>query len=132
MKMGLLYKELSYKIRGCIFEVYNNIGPGFREETYKKAMQIELNNKEIDFETEKDIDIHYKDKKIDEYRLDLVVDNRIILELKAVSEMHPKYEAQLLSYLKASELKVGFLVNFGSDKLFIKRYINPNIKRIDL
>jgi len=109
-------------------EVYNRLGPGFREETYKRAMVEELRLKGLSYSREQIIEIRYRDKLIDEYRLDLIVEGKVVLELKAVGEMHPKFEAQLLSYLKASELKVGFLVNFGSNDLYIKRLVNPHIE----
>ena len=109
-------------------EVYNTLGPGFREETYKKALIEELKRQKIRFDIEYPIQIIYKDKSIDEYRLDMVVEGKIIVELKAVNEMHPRFEAQLLSYLKASGLKLGLLVNFGSDELEIKRFLNPHFK----
>ena len=105
--------------------VYNKLGPGYREETYKRALIKEFTKNNIPFVREKTINIAYDDEKIDEYKADLIAFDRIILELKAVNEMHPLFEAQLLSYLKAADLKLGLLVNFGSDKLFIKRLINP-------
>ena len=106
--------------------VYNELGPGFREETYKKALIKEFGKNNISVNAEKVIPIKYDGEIIDEYRLDLVVFDKIILELKAVSEMHPMFQAQLLSYLKASGLVLGLLVNFGADKLYIKRLVNPN------
>ncbi|MCK4351874.1 GxxExxY protein [candidate division WOR-3 bacterium] len=109
-------------------EVYNRLGPGFKEETYKRAVVEELRLKGLSCSREQIIEIKYRDKAINEYRLDLIVEGKVILELKAVGEMHSKFEAQLLSYLKASELKVGFLVNFGSNELYIKRLVNPHIK----
>ncbi len=126
MENDLIYKDLTYEIRGCLMEVYNRLGCGFREETYKKAVIEELKCKGVSFSAEYPIQITYRDKIIDEYRLDIIVDGKVILELKAVADMHPRFEAQLLSYLKASGLKIGLLVNFGSDKLFIKRLINPH------
>jgi len=121
----LIYREMTFKIRGCLMNVYNKLGPGYREETYKRALIKEFTKNNIPFVREKTINIAYDDEKIDEYKADLIAFDRIILELKAVNEMHPLFEAQLLSYLKAADLKLGLLVNFGSDKLFIKRLINP-------
>ncbi len=128
---NLIYEDLTYVIRGCLMEVYNRLGPGFREETYKRAIIEELKLKGLPHSIEQIIEINYRDKVIDEYRLDLIIEGKVILELKAVREMHSKFEAQLLSYLKASELKVGFLVNFGSNELYIKRLINPNVGQVD-
>ncbi|MEW6605830.1 MAG: GxxExxY protein [bacterium] len=128
MKNDLIYGDLTYAIRSCLMEVYNKLGPGFREETYKKAVIEELNIKGLSVLTEHPIQIIYRDKIIDEYRLDLIVEGKVILEIKAVAELHPRFEAQLLSYLKASQVKIGLLVNFGSDKLFIKRLVSPYVQ----
>jgi len=99
--MPIIYKDLSYKIQGCLMEIYNVLGPGFREETYKQALITEFTRQKIKIATEYPIKIFYKGELIDEYKLDMVIEDKIILELKAVAEMHPKFEAQLLSYLKA-------------------------------
>jgi len=125
MSDELIYREMTFKIRGCLMNVYNKLGPGYREETYKKALIKEFTKNNIPFVREKAINIEYDDEKIDEYKADLIAFDKIILELKAVIGMHSLFEAQLLSYLKAADLKLGLLVNFGSDKLFIKRLINP-------
>ncbi len=119
----LIHEELSYQIRGALFEVYNQLGPGFREETYKIAVVSELQQRGIPVEREVSIDIIYKGLPIDRYRLDIVVDEKVIIELKAVDELHPRHAAQLLSYLKASGLRLGLLVNFGSDQVRIVRKV---------
>ncbi|MBI4712774.1 MAG: GxxExxY protein [Planctomycetes bacterium] len=131
MAEELIYKDLAFKIRKCLMNVYNKLGPGFREETYKKALMKEFVNDNIPFSQEKPIPIKYDGDIIDEYRVDLVAFDKIILELKAVTEMHPMFEAQLLSYLKAANIKLGLLVNFRTDKLFIKRLVNPRLKESD-
>ena len=119
----ILYKELGYQVQGAMRAVYFSLGPGFREQTYRRAVMKELEKRGLPFETEKAIEITYAGEMIDEYRLDLVVDGKIILELKAIDSLHPRHEAQLLSYLKVSGLRLGLLVNFGSDKLRIIRKI---------
>jgi GxxExxY protein len=119
----IIYKELGYRVQGALQAVYSALGPGFREQTYQRAVKQELAKRGIPFETEKGIEISYAGETIDEYRLDLVADGRIILELKAVDNLHPRHEAQVLSYLKASGLFLGLLVNFGSDKLQIVRKV---------
>lgn len=121
---GLIYEELTYRIRGSLFRVYNHLGPGFREETYKQAVRVDFGLENIPFESGKPIPVIYRGKKVDDYRLDLIAFGKIILELKAVPELSPRFEAQLLSYLKASGLKLGLLINFGSHELEIRRYIN--------
>ncbi len=122
--MPLVYQELSYQIRGALYEVYNALGPGFREETYKLAVICELEQRGIPVAREVNFEIKYKDKFVDLYRADIVVDNKIILELKAMEELHPRHAAQLLSYLRASGLRVGLLVNFGGEQLKIVRRVN--------
>jgi len=128
MDDNLIYREWTFRIRRCLMTVYNKLGPGLREETYKRAVAKEFGKDKIPFVREQTINVKYDDDVIDEYRVDLIAFDKIILELKAVAEMHSLFEAQLLSYLKAAELKLGLLVNFGSDKLFIKRLVNPYIK----
>ncbi len=120
----LLYEELSYTIRGALMEVYNSLGPGFREETYKLATLAELRRQTIGAVRELEIEVRYKGEIIDKYRIDIVVEDKVILELKAVDQFHPRHRAQLLSYLKASGLRLGLLVNFGADKLEIERIVN--------
>ena len=119
----ILYKELGYQVQGALQRVYNTLGPGFREETYRRALMRELAKPGIAFEKERAIDIRFDGEVIDQYRLDLVVDSRIVVELKAVDELRPMHEAQLLSYLRASGLRLGLLVNFGADKLQIRRKV---------
>lgn len=120
----LLYEELSYKVRGILMDVYNTLGPGFREETYKLATLAEAKRQNVPTAREVTIEVKFKGEVIDAYRLDIVIDGKIILELKAVDQLHPRHRAQLLSYLKASGLRLGFLVNFGAEKLEIERIIN--------
>jgi GxxExxY protein len=119
----LLYADLSYEIRGALYDVYNALGPGFREETYKIAVLRELDLRGVLVERELPIEITYKGVPIDRYRLDIVVDQKVILELKAAETLHPRHEAQLLSYLRAAGLRLGMLVNFGSNTLQIVRKI---------
>lgn len=120
----ILYKELSFRIVEVCFEVHNVLGPGYPEKIYEVAVSKELKNKGIAYERQKLIEVHYKGEKIGEYRLDMVVDNKVILELKAVSELNAVFEAQLFSYLKATGMKLGILVNFGGKKVEYKRIVN--------
>ena len=122
--MALVYEELSYQIRGALYEVFNTLGTGYREETYKLAEVNELERRGIPVAREVNFEIKYKDRAIDLYRADIVVDGKVILELKAADELHPRHTAQLLSYLKASGLRVGMLVNFGEEKVRIVRKVN--------
>jgi len=119
-----LYQELTYKLRGIFFEIYNELGPGLSEIVYQRAVIKELQDNKIIFEVEKNIIIEYKNFKVGHQRLDLLVDNKIIIEIKATDNMHSLFEKQIIAYLKASSYKLALLVNFGGDKIIIKRYIN--------
>ena len=118
-----LYKDETYAIHGAIFEVYRVLGCGFLEAVYQKALEMELTQRNIPFESQVDIDIEYKGMKLEQtYRADLVCYDKIILELKAVQNLLPEHEAQLQNYLRATKMRVGILVNFGHyPKVEIKR-----------
>jgi GxxExxY protein len=120
---GLLYEELTYRIRAVLLKVHNTLGPGFREETYKRAVLLELKKQKIEFCSERVFDVFYDDQRIDCFRLDIVVEEKVILELKAVDQLARIHESQLLSYLRASGWKVGLLVNFGQPSLQIIRRV---------
>jgi len=122
--MAYLYKELTYKLRGIFFEVYNQLGPGLSEKIYQRAVIQELQSQEILYESEKVVNINYKKVKVGQQRLDLVVDDKIIIEIKAVDNMHSLFTKQTIAYLKASNYKLALLVNFGGDRITIKRYVN--------
>lgn len=124
----LIYGDLTYRIRKSLFNIYNQLGPGFREETYKRAVMVDFRGEGLPCVSEKAFPVFYRGEKVDEYRVDLLAFDKIILELKAVAEFHPRFEAQLLSQLKVTQLKLGLLVNFGKEELDIRRLVNPQIK----
>jgi GxxExxY protein len=124
MDTPIVYKELSYTIIEACMEVHKILGPGFTEKIYEEAVIREIAKRSIAFERQKLKEVFYKGDKIGEYRLDIVVDNKIILELKAVSDMNSTFEAQLFSYLKATNMKLGILLNFGKKKLEFRRIVN--------
>ena len=118
-----LYKELTDKILRACYNVHNGLGCGFFEKVYQEALAIELTEMGIPFEREKHLPIIYHGKVLDcDYIADFVVDGKIILELKAVTEMNTLFEAQLINYMKATHIKVGYLINFGQERLNYKRY----------
>jgi GxxExxY protein len=123
MKQELLYENLSYKIRGCAFKIYNNLGFGHKENVYQRALAIEFEKAGFNFETEKTLPVFYENKKIGIYRPDFIVDNKIIIEIKSVPFMPKTYETQLIYYLKSTNFNLGFLINFGSKDIQIKRKI---------
>ena len=122
--MTLLYPDLSYKLRGSFFKVYNELGPGFKEEIYIRALLKLLDEEKIPYKREQEFSLNFHGKKIGATKLDLVVDDKIIIEVKAVDILHNTFKKQTLSYLKATGLRLAFLVNFGSSKLEIKRFVN--------
>lgn len=119
----LEYEELTYKIRGAIFEVYNILGPGFKEVIYQNALREEFDEKIIKYDDKKRIKITFKGKQVGIYEPDFIVEDKVIMEIKSVDIMPKVFEKQLFSYLKATKYKIGILVNFGSEKLDIRRRI---------
>jgi GxxExxY protein len=120
---NIIYPELSYKIMGAIFEVHKKLGPRFLESVYEKALIEELSGRGMKVETEKVIDLEYKGKKIGVHRLDLIVDDKVVVELKTVERFSLHHKAQLTSYLKASGFKLGVLVNFSKRKVEYQRVL---------
>jgi GxxExxY protein len=118
-----IHKELTEKILSAAFKVHNTLGPGYLESIYQNAMVIELRSFGLKCDTEKLVEIFYNNVKVGEHRLDLVIDDKVIVELKAVSEFHPVHKAQIISYLKATRLKIALLLNFGTEKVEYKRFI---------
>jgi GxxExxY protein len=125
IKKDLLYPELSYRIMSAVFEVHNQLGPGFTEDIYENALAMELELQGIPFERQKQIQVFYKGRFVGNYRLDIVIDEKIILELKAVSALNEIFRAQIDSYLYATGLQLGILINFGSKRVQSDRI--PNI-----
>jgi len=120
----VLYPELSYRIMEAVFEVHNQLGPGFGEEIYHHALITELEARGIPFKTQKNIAVLYKGKPMGTYRLDLVIDGKIILELKAIASLNDLFKQQLTSYLKATGLRLGILINFGARRVEYVRIAN--------
>jgi GxxExxY protein len=118
---NIIYRDLSYQIMAAVFEVHKELGPGFLESVYKKALVLELTNRGMKLGSEKAFDLTYKGKKVGTHRLDLVVEDKIVLELKTVERFAPHHTAQLLSYLKASGYRLGILVNFSKVKVESRR-----------
>ena len=123
--MEIIYKEEAYSIQGACFEVYKTLGNGFLEAVYQEALAIEFGSKHIPFREQQSLTLFYKGTALKQtYKPDFVCFDKIIVELKAVSELAPEHEAQLLNYLKTSGMRLGLLVNFGHyPKMEIKRLI---------
>lgn len=124
MKDKVIYRELSYRVMQAVFEVHNTLGPGFVESVYEEALAYELEMRGIPFERQKKIVVRYRDRVVGTHRLDLVVDKTIVLELKAVSALNDVFKQQTLSYLKATGLRLGILINFGTPRVEYTRIAN--------
>jgi len=110
----LLYKEECYAIQGAIFEVYREMGCGFVESVFQECMERELRARDIPFTAQQELQIFYKGSKLEQiFKPDIICYGKIIVELKAVKTIAPEHRAQLFNYLKASNLRLGLLVNFG-------------------
>ena len=110
--------ELTYQIRGAIFEVYNTLGPGLLESVYEEALVFELQQQGLQVARQMEVPISYKGNCLQTtLRLDLLIENRIIVELKSVEEMKPVFAKQLLTYLKLLDKRIGLLVNFSSNNI---------------
>ena len=120
------FDNVSNKIIGCVIEVHKHLGPGLMESAYERCLSYELNSNGLKHEVQKQIPIDYKGIKLDVgYRIDLLVENSVIIELKSVEKMLPIHEAQILTYMKLAEIPVGLLINFNVIKVKdgIKRYV---------
>jgi GxxExxY protein len=123
----LLFEDLTYKIRGCVFKVYNTIGKGHKESVYKKALEEEFKKQGLVYKTESKIDVTYEDKLVGVYRPDFIIEDKIILEIKVKDFLTNEDEFQVYSYLKATKYKLSLLINFGFKKLEIKRILNTKL-----
>ena len=120
----LLHKELVYDIVGCAMEVHSELGPGFLESVYEEALTIVFIEKGLKCEQQKNLKIKFRGENLKkQFTADLIVDDKVIVELKAVAQLKKIDEAQLINYLKATGLKVGLLLNFGMEKLDWKRFV---------
>ncbi|TSJ44053.1 GxxExxY protein [Mucilaginibacter corticis] len=114
---------LTQKIIGCCYKVHSSLGPGFIEKIYAKALQHQLAKEDLSFEIEKEFNVYFDEQFVGKFRCDLFIENKVIVELKSVTGFIPKlFQSQLLSYLKASKVKVGLLINFGNPSCEVKRF----------
>lgn len=124
--MSYLFEKESYAIRGAIFEVYKEKGPGFLEDVYQECLEMELTDQGIPFSSQVSLDLNYKGKPLTKrYKPDFFCHNEIIIEIKAVKKLEEMHRAQVINYLKATGKRLGFLVNFKSfPSVTIERIIN--------
>lgn len=118
-----LHAELTRSIIGAAYEVHGELGRGFLERVYATALRQELLARGIESLAEAPIQVTYKGQPVGNYYADLLVDGRVVCELKAVNRLLPEHEAQLLHYLKSTAIKVGLLINFGSERVQVKRMV---------
>ena len=119
--------EITYEIRGAIYDVYKKLGPGLLESVYEEALVFELEQRGLTVARQVEVPVRYKGNELKTpLRLDLMVNNRVIVELKSVEEMKKVFSKQLLTYLKLMEKRVGILVNFNTDDILasMKRIVN--------
>ena len=120
----LIFREESYLIMGACMEVHRELGCGFLEAVYQTALAIEFERQKIPFEREKEIEIFYKGIHLNKkYCADFICYNKILLELKAMNNLISEHESQILNYLKATQLRLGLLINFGKINLEYKRFV---------
>ncbi len=124
MRIMLLYEEITEKIIRAFYEVHNELGSGLLEKVYERALVIELKNQGLNVENQKSLKVFYKGNEVGDYFSDLVVEDKIIIEIKSSSGLVNENLSQLINYLKITKLKLGFLVNFGKNKVEFKRIAN--------
>ncbi len=123
---NLLHGELTRSVIGCAFDVINELGHGFLESVYESAMIIALEEAGISVESQKPIDVSFRGRSIGNFYADLLVEEKVIVELKTASALAPEHSAQVINYLNATGIQVGLLLNFGNPKLEYKRFTRTN------
>ena len=120
----IIHKELSYAVVGCAQRVHTVLGPGFPESVYERALSRELVKAGIPFQVQAGFEVVYDEVQCGQFRVDMYIDEKIVLELKAVDSLCKGHESQILAYLKATEADLGILINFGEPSLVFKRFVN--------
>ena len=119
---NLQHENITKKIIGCAFEVINELGTGFLESVYEKAMLIALSDVGLSAQSQQAITVLFRNKNVGNFYADLLVEGKVLVELKTVKSLVPQHEAQVINYLKSTGINVGLLINFGNPKLEFKRY----------
>ncbi len=130
--MSIVLPKLSYKIMGILFKIQNELGPSLLEKYYQRAIEQELKTNKLTFKREIPVSLEYQGQNIGRYFLDFVIEDLIILEVKAQQNYSPKFFKQALSYLTQTNLPLAIIANFRGTKLRYKKIINPKFKNIDL
>jgi len=124
----MLHQDVTSKIISAFYVIYNSLGFGFLEKVYENALIIELEKRELTVRQQVPIQVYYEGKIVGEYFADLLVDDKVIVELKAVSDIVAAHEAQLVNYLKATKIEVGLLLNFGAEAKFKRKIFTQRKK----
>ena len=119
----IIFKDLSYEIMAAAYEVHNTLGSGFLEKVYENALLIELQTRGLNVAAQKELDVFYRNQRVGLYVTDIVVNNEVVLELKATEFLQKAHEAQLLNYLKCTGCRFGILINFGKERVESKRFV---------
>jgi len=119
----MLEKELCYRIQGCVFEVYRELGHGFLEKVYERALLLELQRQGLNADSQSPVAVRYKGEVVGDYVADIIVEGRVLLELKAHEKLTQAHKAQVLNYLRATGIRAGLLVNFSYPKADIVRLV---------
>jgi len=120
---SLIHQELTSKIIASAFEVYNQLGTGFLEKVYENALEVELGLRDLTVETQKEVIVSYKGIEVGLYKIDLLINGKVIVETKCCENIVHAHRAQLINYLKATGVKVGLIINFGKSKLEFERLV---------
>jgi GxxExxY protein len=127
---AMLHEEITEKIIHAFYRVYNTLGYGFLEKVYENAMAVELRKLGLRIKAQRSIQVRYGSEVVGEYFADLLVEDRIVIELKAAKMISDEHEAQLINYLKATEMEVGLLFNFGRKPEFKRKIFHNHLKKI--
>lgn len=119
----IIHKDLAYKVVGAAMEVHRELGPGFLEGVYQRALVIELTSRGLSCAEQCRLPVHYKGEIVGEYIADILVENKVVLELKAISSLTAAHQAQARHYLSATGLRLALLINFGQESLVTKRIV---------
>ena len=126
-----LHSELSDKIISCFYKVYNNLGYGFLEKVYQKSLEIELKKNGLNIEVQHPIKVYYDKTIVGEYFADILVESKIIIEIKAVDTLVKENEQQLINYLKSTDIELGLLLNFGRNPEMKRRIFTNDKKKLN-
>ena len=123
-------KYLTDKIIGAYYKVYNSLGYGFLEKVYEKALAFELTKLGLKVSRQQSIKVYYEGELIGDYIADVIVNDKVIIELKAAEAIHPSHKSQLINYLRATEIEIGLLLNFGPEPQFARKYFSNERKNL--